>query len=57
MADERAKAILEKHQPGATSHPQIGQVMGMTLKQVASYSQGEISDETLKAIDEELSKL
>ena len=57
LADERAKAVLEKHIPGATSHPQLGQAMGMTLKQVASYAQGQITDEILKAIDEDLSKL
>ena len=57
LADERAKAILEKYRPGATSHPQLSQAMGMSLKQVASYSQGEITDEALQAIDEELSKL
>ncbi len=57
LADEKAKAIVEKHQPDFSSHPQIGQAMSMSLKQVASYSQGEITDETLKAIDEDLSKL
>jgi len=57
LSDERAKAILEKYQPGATSHPQMGQAMGMSLRQIASYSQGRITDEILKAMDEELSKL
>ena len=31
--------------------------MGMTLRQVASYARGQVTDETLKAIDEDLSKL
>ncbi len=57
LADEEAKTILEKHIPGSTSHPQIGQVMNMTLKQAASHSQGQVTDETLKAIAEDLSKL
>lgn len=29
----------------------------MTLKQVASYAQGQMTDETLHAIDEDLGKL
>ncbi len=57
LDNERAKAILEKHIPGATSHPQLQQAMSMTLKQVASYAQGQMTDETLHAIDEDLSKL
>jgi hypothetical protein len=57
LADGEAKAVLEKHKPGLISHPQIGQAMNMSLKQVASYSQGEITDEILKAVDKNLSKL
>ncbi len=57
LADEKAKAILEKRQPDLTSHLQIGQAMDMSLKQAAAYSQDQVTDETLEAINEDLSKL
>ena len=57
LADEAAKAVLEKHIPGIASHPQIGQATAFSFKQVASYSQGQITDDMVKAIDEDLSKL
>ncbi|MEE8400462.1 MAG: radical SAM protein [Desulfobacterales bacterium] len=57
LADEKARAILEKHVPGSTTDPEIDQAMNMTLKQAASHSQGQVTDETLKAIAEDLSKL
>ncbi len=58
LADDRAKAVLDKHAPdlaaGVSPYPQA---MAMSLKQIAPLSQGAITDETLKAIDEDLSKL
>lgn len=54
LADESAKAILDRHLPGMSSDPQLQQAMGMSLKQVASYSQGAMSNGMLKTIDEEL---
>ncbi len=53
-ADEEAKAILEGPLPGWTSSPQLE---GITLRQIAAYSQGTIADETLRELDEALSKL
>ena len=57
LADEKGKAVLEKHLPGVTSHPQIEMAKGYSLKAIAPMSQGQITDETLKAIAEDLSKL
>ena len=57
MADEGAKAILEKRRPGSTTGPENPQAMGMTLKQVAPYLQPPLTDDELKALDEELGKL
>ncbi len=58
LADERAKAVLDKHAPGLAAgvapHPQA---MGFSLKQVAPMSQGAITDETLQAVEEDLGKL
>ncbi len=57
VADENAKAILDEHLPGMSSDPQMQQAMGMSLRQMAPYSQGWITNEILKAIGEELNSL
>lgn len=60
IKDERAKAILEKHLPGMSSHPQLGQAMYMTLKEVSYYPearQAGMTKEKLAAIDEDLKAL
>jgi len=57
LADERAKAILEKHIPGASTHPQLDMAMAMTLREVASYPEANLSAEKLKALVADLEKL
>ena len=57
LADEKAKAILDKGKPGWTDDPQLQQAMGMSLKELAGYSQGQMTEEMLKEMDEELGKL
>ena len=55
--DPATKAVLEKHLPGMDKHPAYGQFKGMTLRQVAPYSQGAITDEKIAAIDADLKAL
>lgn len=57
LADEKGKAALEKHLPGLSSAPRIELTKVYSLKAIASMSQGPITDETLKAIAEDLSKI
>ena len=57
LGDEKGKAVLEKHMPGVSTHPQLAMAKGMTLKQIASMSQGQISQAVLDAINEDLSKI
>ena len=57
LADEGGKAVLEKHMPGISTNPQIDQAKGMSLKAIAPMSQGAITEDMLKAIAEDLSKL
>jgi hypothetical protein len=57
LADPQAKAVLEKHFPGFSSHPLIGMAMGMSLKAVAGFPQAGISPDKLKAILDDLAKL
>jgi len=55
--DPATKAVLEKHLPGMDKHPAYGQFKGMSLRQLAPYSQGAITDEKIAAIDADLKAL
>jgi beta-glucosidase len=57
IADERAKAILDKHFPGASTHPQLSMGLGMTLKQVSWYPESGMTKEKLGALVEDLAAL
>jgi hypothetical protein len=57
LADPKAKAVIEKHFPGFASNPQLQMAMGMTLKQVQPFSRGAITDDKLKAVEEDLKKI
>ena len=57
LGDEKAKAVLEKHMPGISTHPQLAMAKGMTLKQIAAMSQGQIGQALLDAINEDLGKI
>ncbi len=57
LADEQAKAVLEKYMPGASTHPQIDMAMGMTLREVATYPEANLSAANLKALVADLEKL
>ena len=57
LSDEKGKAVLEKHMPGIASHPQLAMAKGMTLKQIAGMSQGQISQATIDAINTDLAAI
>lgn len=57
MADERAKAVIARHLPGIDQHPAYEQFKAMSLKAIAPFSQGMISDELLAAIDADLAAI
>lgn len=57
MADERAKAVLTKHLPGIDQHPAYEQFKALSLKALAPFSQGMISDELLGKIDADLAAI
>lgn len=57
LGNEKTRAILDKHIPGFSSHPQTKMANGMTLKVVAPMSQGKITPAVIKAIEKDLSKL
>ena len=57
MADERAKAVLAKHLPGIDQHPAYDQFKALSLKALAPFSQGLISDELLGKIAADLAAI
>ncbi|RZI40937.1 hypothetical protein EGT07_21820 [Herbaspirillum sp. HC18] len=52
-----SKAVLEKHLPGISTHPQIAMGRGFPLKMVANFSGGLITNEALEKVDADLSAL
>ncbi len=57
MADERAKAVVATHLPGLDQHPAYEQFKAMSLKAVAPFSQGMISEEALAKIAADLAAI
>lgn len=59
MADERAKAVVVKHFGGqdVSQHPMYDQFKAMSLKAVAPFSQGMITDEMLEKIAADLAEI
>jgi len=49
-----SKAVLEKHLPGISTHPQIAMGRGFPLKMVANFSGGLITNEALDKVDADL---
>lgn len=57
LDNEASKAVLEKHLPGISGHPQIAMGRGFPLKMVANFSGGLISNEALEKVDADLKTL
>lgn len=57
MANEAAKAVIDRHLPGFSTHPMIGQAGPMTLKQIQGFTQGAITDAMLAGIETDLAAL
>ncbi len=60
LSNEQAKAVIERHMPGASSHPDLPMAMHMTLQQISYYpeaAQAGLTQEKLQAIDTELKLL
>lgn len=57
LANDQAKAVLDRALPGFSTNDRISMAMGMTLKQVASFPQAHIDAPKLKAINDDLSKI
>jgi hypothetical protein len=57
LANPAAKTIVDRHLPGFSTHPMIGQAGPMTLRQIAGFTQGQITDAHLTAIQTDLAAL
>ena len=57
LANEKARAVLEKHVPGVSAHPDLPMAMDMSLAEAASYPEAGISRDQLEALVAELEKL
>jgi hypothetical protein len=57
MADERAKAVVAKHLPGIDQHPAYDQFKALSLKSLAPFSQGMITEEVLGKIEADLAAI
>lgn len=54
MANPQAKAVIEKHLPGASSHPQLPQAWHMTLGELPYYPESGVTQPKLQAILQDL---
>lgn len=57
LADDRAKAVVTKHLPGIDQHPAYEQFKALSLKALAPFSQGMITDELLGKIEADLAAI
>ncbi|MCB0061789.1 MAG: hypothetical protein KDE19_06735 [Caldilineaceae bacterium] len=57
LSDPRAVEIIEKHIPGASTHPQRHEAWHMSLGEVATYPEAGLSKEKLQTLVAELAIL
>lgn len=50
LSNAQAKAIVEKHFPGSSTHPMLDLAWGMTLGELASYPEVGLTAEKLQAL-------
>ncbi|MGN6356423.1 MAG: cytochrome P450, partial [Novosphingobium sp.] len=57
LANEDAKALLDKHFPGTSSDKRIGLAKGMTLRAIQKFAANQFPDDKLDALDADLATL
>src|SRR5690606_31078849 len=57
LDNDATKAILEKHMPGISTHPQVSMGKGFALSMVAEFSGGLITEDILVKVNADLSAL
>ncbi|MEI4508815.1 hypothetical protein WBQ88_19390 [Sphingopyxis sp. CCNWLW253] len=56
-ADEKGKAVIEKHFPGMIALPEYEMFKAISLTQLQPYSNGKITDEMLAATAKDLAEI
>jgi hypothetical protein len=57
LANEAAKAVLDKDLPGLTGLPQLEMIKGLSLRQLQPYSDGKLTDEVLAKTEADLAAI
>jgi hypothetical protein len=57
LANAAARAVVERHLPGATNHPQLYEAMYMTLSEVASYPESGLTQQKLHLLLADLAQI
>ena len=57
LNNPQAAAILDKYSPGFSKNPMLKLGMGMTLRKCVSFPQAKLTEEQIKALEEELKTL
>ncbi|HRW07894.1 MAG TPA: hypothetical protein P5121_22485 [Caldilineaceae bacterium] len=57
LSDPRAVEILERHIPGASTHPQRHEAWQMSLGEVASYPESGLTRQKLEALLSDLASI
>lgn len=57
MANPQARAVLDKHIPGASTHPQLSEAMYMSIREVSMYPQSGLTREKLQALMDDLAQI
>lgn len=57
VADEKGKAVIEKHFPGMIALPEYEMFKAISLAQLQPYSNGKITDEMLAATAKDLAEI
>jgi alpha-L-rhamnosidase len=57
LASPAARAAVDKRVPGFSADPRLQQALRMNLREIAPYAPAAFTEETLKALDDELAKI
>jgi hypothetical protein len=57
MENPSTHEFLEKNMPELLQHPALSMIRNMSLRQIAPFSEGKLTDEVLAQIDENLKGL
>jgi hypothetical protein len=57
IENDRARAVLEKHLPGASNHPLLPQAWYMTLREVSMYPESGMAADKYQAILDDLAEI